>query len=89
MIKIYLKKKYISKDILRTSKIYSKHFSTRKNSSLILPFFLWKIIEVYNGKRYIPVNINKQKVGFILKNFIFKNKIGLINSEFNIKINTY
>lgn len=89
MIKIYLKRKHISKDILRTSKIYSKHFRTRKNSSLILPFFLWKIIEVYNGKKYVPININKYKVGFMLKNFVFKNKSGVINQEFNIKINTY
>ena len=88
MIKLYLKKKYASKDILRKSKSYSKHFRTNKSSSLILPFFLWKIIEVHNGKKYIPININKQKVGFILKAFIFKNKVKTVYSEFNVKITT-
>ena len=87
MIKIYFKKIYVSKDILRYSKLYSKHFKTNNNSSLILPLFLWKIIEVYNGKKYIPININKKKIGFILKYFLFKKKDKFFYSEFNIKIN--
>lgn len=40
MIKIYYKKLFISKDILRLNKLYSKHFKTNNNSTLILPLFL-------------------------------------------------
>lgn len=87
MIKLYYKYIFISKDILRLSKLYNKHFKTNCNSTLILPFFLWKIIEVYNGKKYIPININKKKIGYILKNFIFQKKNKYFFSEFNIKIN--
>lgn len=87
MIKIYYNKLFISKDILRLNKLYSKHFKTNNNSTLILPLFLWKIIEIYNGKRYIPININKKKIGFILKNFIYKKKNKSYFLEFNIKIN--
>lgn len=87
MIKIYFKKNYVSKDVLRTSKLYSKHFKTNNNMTLILPLFLWKIIEVYNGKNYIPININEKKIGFMLKKFIFKKKSKSIFPEFHIKIN--
>lgn len=87
MIKIYFKKNYISKDILRISKLSNRHIITHNNMTLILPLFLWKIIEVYNGKNYIPININEKKIGFILKNFIFKKKNKSISSEFYIKIN--
>lgn len=87
MIKICFKKNYISKDILRVSKLYSKHFKTNNNKTLILPLFLWKIIEVYNGKDYIPISINEKKIGFILKNFIFKQKNKSNFSEFYIKLN--
>ena len=44
MIKIFFKKMYVSKDLLRMSKLNSKHFKTQNNSTLILPLFLWKII---------------------------------------------
>ena len=87
MVKVYLNNIYLSKDILRTSKIYSKHFRTTNSSTLILPFFLWRIIEVYNGKRYIPITINKRKVGFLLKNFLLKKKSTLLESEYTLKIN--
>lgn len=86
MVKIYFKKLYVSKDILRLSKLYSKHFKTNNNLSLIFPLFLWKIIEVYNGKKYIPININKKKIGFMLKHFLFQKKDKSFYSEFNIKI---
>ena len=87
MIKVYFKKIYLSKDVLRVSKLNSKHFKTKDSSTLILPLFLWKIIEIYNGKKYIPININKRKIGFILKNFIFEKRHKSYKSEFNIKIN--
>lgn len=87
MIKLYYNNIYISKDILRLSKLYSKHFKTTNSSTLILPLLLWKIIEIYNGKKYIPININKKKIGFILKNFIFQKKNKSFSLEFNIKIN--
>lgn len=87
MVKVYLNNIYISKDILRNSKLYSKHFRTTSSSTLILPFFLWKIIEVYNGKKYIPITINKRKVGFLFKNFLLKKKIKLLESEYTLKIN--
>ena len=61
MVKLYYKNIYLSKDMLRLSKLHSKHFKTNNNSTLILPLFLWKIIEIYNGKKYIPININKKK----------------------------
>nr|ANJ44331.1 ribosomal protein S19 [Cyclospora cayetanensis]ANN13265.1 ribosomal protein S19 [Cyclospora cayetanensis]ANN13294.1 ribosomal protein S19 [Cyclospora cayetanensis]ANN13323.1 ribosomal protein S19 [Cyclospora cayetanensis]ANN13352.1 ribosomal protein S19 [Cyclospora cayetanensis] len=88
MIKIYYKRIYISKDVLRISKLNSKHFKTNYNLTIIIPLFLWKIIEVYNGKKYIPININKKKIGFRLKKFIFKKKNKFSYSEFNIKLNT-
>jgi len=87
MVKLYYKNIYLSKDMLRLSKLHSKHFKTNNNSTLILPLFLWKIIEIYNGKKYIPININKKKIGFILKDFIFQKKNKSSFSEFNIKIN--
>lgn len=87
MIKLYYKNIYIAKDILRLSKLSSKHFKTNNSSTLILPIFLWKIIEIYNGRKYIPININKKKIGFILKNFLFQKKNKFFYTEFNIKIN--
>lgn len=87
MIKIYFKKNYISKDVLRVSKLHSKHFKTNNSATLILPLFLWKIIEIYNGKKYMPININEKKIGFSLKHFIFKQKNKSFFPEFNIKIN--
>lgn len=87
MIKIYFKKLYVSRDVLRVSKLHSKHFKTNNSSTLILPLFLWKIIELYNGRKYIPININKKKIGFILKNFMFQKKNKIFYPEFNIKIN--
>lgn len=87
MIKVYFKKIYLSKDLLRNSKLYSKHFRTTNNSNLILPLYLWKTIEIYNGKQYIPISVNKKKIGFILKNFIFSRKNNFYTSDFTIKIN--
>ncbi len=86
MIKVYFKKLYLSKELLRISKLPSKHFKTNNSSTLILPLFLWKIIEIYNGKKYIPLAINKKKIGFTLRNFIFKKKKKVCYPEFNIKI---
>lgn len=87
MVKVYVKKVYLSKDLLRFSKIHSKHFRTNNNHTLILPFFLWRLIEIYNGKKYIPISINKKKVGFTLNKFIFQDKKKSVTTEFNIKIN--
>ncbi len=86
MLKIYFKKNYVSKDLLRTSKLKSKHFKTNIGTTLILPLFLWKIIEIYNGKKYVPINISEKKVGFLLKDFIFQQKNKSFLPEFNIKI---
>ena len=40
MIKLYYNYIFISKDVLRLSKLYNKHFKTNCNSTLFLPFFL-------------------------------------------------
>ncbi len=87
MIKVYFKKLYLSKDLLRFAKVSSKHFRTNNQHGVIFPLFLWKIIETYNGKKYIPISINKKKVGFTLSKFVFQDKQKVLSTESNIKIN--
>nr|WPW47590.1 ribosomal protein S19 [Coccidia sp. AB-2023a] len=62
---------FISKEFIRKLETSTKLLRTRTRSSIIIPSFLGKIIEVYNGKSYIPVFINEQKFGYKLGSFVF------------------
>lgn len=62
---------YIYKEFLRKLNNSFKILKTRNRSTIIIPSFLGKIIEVYNGKVYIPVLINEQKFGYKLGSFVF------------------
>ena len=64
MVHVLLKKIYISNEVLRINKFISKNFITNINTILISPVLLWKHILVYNGKKYIPLNITKEKIGY-------------------------
>lgn len=49
---------------------------TDKLKCTIMPFYVGKVIEVYNGKSYIPLNITAQMVNFKLGDFIPTKKFG-------------
>ena len=86
MVKILSKSLYISKDILRKKHIVGTTLKTNNSSTLITPILLWKNIMLYTGKNYIPININKDKIGFKLNKFIFKPIKSINSNEFNIKL---
>jgi len=43
---------------------------TTSRNSIILPFLVGKIIQVYNGKFYIPLMLNEDMVGHKIGEFI-------------------
>nr|QJD07210.1 ribosomal protein S19 [Apicomplexa sp. corallicolid ex Leiopathes glaberrima] len=62
---------FISNDLIRKLDYSNKILRTRNRSTVIIPSFLGKIIEVYNGKTYFPVLITEDKLGYKLGSFIF------------------
>lgn len=48
-----------------------KNIKTKSRTSTIVPSMLGKIIHVYSGRYYIPLEINEDMVGFKLGSFIF------------------
>lgn len=54
---------------------YNKsYYFTHNKSSYILPVFLHKLIYVYNGKKYILLNITKGMIGHKSGDFIYTKK---------------
>jgi len=52
---------------------------TKSRSSIILPGFVGRIFDVYNGFRYIRVYIEENMVGLKLGSFSFTRKLGKIH----------
>ena len=88
MVHILLKKIYISNEILRINKFISKNFTTNINKVLISPVLLWKNILVYNGRKYIPLNITKEKIGYKFFELVLtkKNSFKKNNLDYKIKL---
>jgi len=70
-IVFYYNKQY--NNLIKNDKWYIKELSikTYSRSSTILPFFYRCIFRVHNGKRFINVNITKEKFFYKLGEFSF------------------
>nr|YP_010890562.1 ribosomal protein S19 [Sarcophyte sanguinea]WJE89097.1 ribosomal protein S19 [Sarcophyte sanguinea]WJE89116.1 ribosomal protein S19 [Sarcophyte sanguinea] len=84
-MKIFLKKKFISTNLLK--KIYKlnkkkkkKVIKTWSRSSIILPIMVGHIISIYNGKEHLPIHITNHMIGHKLGEFSF-----ILNLYNNIK----
>jgi small subunit ribosomal protein S19 len=62
------------KDALKVKNGESKVIFTRSRSSFISFDFLDLIINVYNGKKYLPIKINSNMLGYKFGDFIFTKK---------------
>lgn len=71
MIKILYKKIFIPKYLLKKSKSSINTIKVYYKYLRITPFLIWKLIELYVGNKFITIHINKRKIGYKLKNFIF------------------
>ena len=52
------------------------NIQTQSRSSTIVDSFIGKTLNIYNGKRFLHLNINAQMIGFKLGCFIFTKKLG-------------
>lgn len=48
----------------------SKKIKTTSRNTFILPFLIGKIIQIHNGKFFIPINIREEMVGHKLGEFV-------------------
>jgi len=62
---------FIKNNFFQESRLLTKTFiKTTSRNSVVLPFLIGKTINVHNGKFYIPVFINEQKIGHKLGEFV-------------------
>jgi len=63
---------YISRDLLQSIR-YPKNYipKTMSRNSMVLPAFLGKTIQIYNGKIFLPSSINDSMLGSKLGEFCF------------------
>lgn len=61
--------KFVDFDLIKDLKENSGVLQTRSRSCTILPLMVGRTIEVYNGKIFIPVQINDDMVGYKLGSF--------------------
>lgn len=47
-----------------------KHLKTTSRSSIILPCFIGKIIEIHNGVAFIPLLIREEMIGYKIGEFV-------------------
>lgn len=62
------------KDALSAKNNNMKQIYTRSRSSVITFDFLDLIVNVYNGKKYLPVKIKEDMLGYKFGDFIFTKK---------------
>jgi len=77
-----IKNKYIDYNLFMdiksviTQNLKTYHIKTKSRSSTIFPCFLNLTIYVYNGKKYLPLRINKNYIGHKLGEFIYTRSLG-------------
>ena len=47
-----------------------KKLKTTSRNSVVLPFLIGRVIQVHNGKFFIPVNITEEMIGHKLGEFV-------------------
>jgi small subunit ribosomal protein S19 len=62
------------KDALKAREYNKKQIFTRSRSSVITFDFLDLIVNVYNGKKYLPIKIREDMLGYKFGDFIFTKK---------------
>jgi small subunit ribosomal protein S19 len=63
---------YIQTDLLQTIRYPKNHIlKTMSRNSMVLPAFLGKTIQIYNGKFFLPSLINENMLGCKLGEFSF------------------
>lgn len=71
MIKILYKKLFIPKYLLKKSKSSINSIKIYYKYLRITPFLIWKLVELYVGNKFITIYINRKKIGYKIKDFIF------------------
>lgn len=81
------KSPYIEKSLFDQLQNISKNkiIRTKSRSSIILPGFIGRMFEVYNGCRYTRIYIEESMVGSKLGAFSFTRRLGRIHTSKNKK----
>jgi len=66
---------YVSKTLLLNcknddEKTYLKEIFTKSRASTIIPYFVGRTINIYNGKNFLKIQINENMVGKKLGEFV-------------------
>lgn len=74
---IYVPKKIFNKiQKLKQQKVKNIKIKHHKKNFIILPEFLNVLFIIYNGKKYVDVFINEEKIGHKLGEFVMTRKHG-------------